>query len=30
LAHIHLVTGGIAFPKESGMTSLTEQELMGN
>lgn len=30
LAHIHLVTGRIAFPKESGMTNLTEQELMGN
>lgn len=28
LAHIHLVTDRIAFPKESGMTNLTEQELM--
>lgn len=28
LAHIHLVTDRIAFRKESGMTNLTEQELM--
>lgn len=28
LAHIHLLADRIAFPKESGMSNLTEQELM--